>query len=63
MNIILQNDLHFRTLQLKLSPNLSKLTGPMKEELNYAIGKEMPHCEGNCYQLFDLSLAKMRLNI
>ena len=44
MNIILRNNLHFRTLQLKLTPNLSFLTGPMQEELNFAIEKELPQC-------------------
>ena len=46
MNIILRNNLHFRTLQLKLTPNLNKLTGPMQDEVNYAIRKEMSDCQG-----------------
>lgn len=46
MNIILHNNLHFRTLQLKLTPNLGNLVNPMKDELNYAIQKELPNCEG-----------------
>ena len=46
MNIILRNNLHFRTLQLKLTPNLSSLTDPMKDELNYAIQTELPDGEG-----------------
>lgn len=45
MNIILRNNLHFRTLQLKLTPNLGSLTDPMKDELDYAIQKDMPACE------------------
>lgn len=45
MNIILRNNLHFRTLQLKLTPNLGSLTNPMKDELEYAIQKDMPACE------------------
>ncbi|MCJ1438191.1 hypothetical protein MMC27_007578 [Xylographa pallens] len=45
MNIILRNNLHFRTLQVKLTPNLSFLTKPMQEELNYAVMKELPHSE------------------
>ena len=45
MNIILRNDLHFRTLQLKLTPNLGSLADPMKDELNYAIEEELPDCE------------------
>ena len=46
MNIILRNNLHFRTLQLKLTPNLTFLTAPMQDELNYAIEKELPNCQG-----------------
>lgn len=45
MNIILRNNLHFRTLQLKLTPSLSFLTGPMQDEINFAIKKEFPDCE------------------
>lgn len=45
MNIILRNNLHFRTLQLKLTPNLSSLTDPMKDELIYALQEELPDCE------------------
>ena len=45
MNIILLNNLHFRTLQLKLTPNLSKLTTPIQDELAYAIPIEIPKCE------------------
>lgn len=51
MNIILQNNLHFRTLQMKLTPNLSNLGDPMKDELQYAISKELPRCEGQHPQL------------
>ena len=46
MDIILRNNLHFRTLQLKLTPNLNSLTAPMREELDYAIEKELPDCQG-----------------
>lgn len=46
MNIILKNNLHFRTLQLKLTPNLSNLTGPMQDELNFAVSKELPDSSG-----------------
>ena len=48
MNIILKNNLHFRTLQLKMNPNLNSLTKPMQEEMNYAIEQELPACEGKC---------------
>jgi hypothetical protein len=45
MNIILKNNLHFRALQEKLTPNLNKLTGPMIDELDYAVKLELPECE------------------
>ncbi|KAF2704104.1 cytochrome P450 monooxygenase-like protein [Pleomassaria siparia CBS 279.74] len=45
MNIILKSNLHFRALQEKLTPNLNKLTGPMIDELNYAIRMELPECK------------------
>lgn len=46
MNIILKNNLHFRTLQEKLTPNLNKLARPMQDELNYACDVELPQCDG-----------------
>ena len=46
MNIILRNNLHFRTLQLRVTPNLTHLTGPMQDEMDYGIVKELPKCEG-----------------
>lgn len=46
MNIILKNNLHFRTLQEKLTPNLNKLTRPMQDELDYACVRDLPQCEG-----------------
>lgn len=46
MNIILENNLHFRTLQMKLTPNLGSLTVPMQEELNFAISQELAECKG-----------------
>ncbi|KAF2878219.1 cytochrome P450 monooxygenase-like protein [Massariosphaeria phaeospora] len=45
MNIILKNNLHFRTLQEKLTPNLTHLTAHMQDELNYAIDKDLPQCD------------------
>ena len=56
MNIILRNNLHFRTLQLKLTPNLNFLTAPMQEELNYAIEKELPDCEGMCHSAIGVEI-------
>ena len=46
INIILKSDLHFRTLQLKLTPNLNNLLGPMQEELEFALNEEIPKCSG-----------------
>lgn len=46
MDIILKNNLHFRTLQEKLTPHLNHLTAPMQDELNYAIEKDLPKCDG-----------------
>ncbi|KAJ6031352.1 cytochrome P450 [Penicillium herquei] len=37
MDIILHHDLHFRTIQLKLTPNLNTLIQPMQDELKFAI--------------------------
>jgi hypothetical protein len=46
MHIILRSNLHFRTLQLKLTPNLNWLTRPMQEEVNFAIEKDLTKSEG-----------------
>lgn len=48
MHIILRNNLHFRTLQVKLTPNLNSITLPMQEEVNYAIEKDFTRSEGQC---------------
>jgi hypothetical protein len=45
MNIILRNNLHFRTLVEKVTPNLNFLTRPLQEELDYAVEKDLPECE------------------
>ncbi|KAF2661050.1 cytochrome P450 monooxygenase-like protein [Lophiostoma macrostomum CBS 122681] len=44
MNIILKNNLHFRTLQEKLTPNLARLSFPMQDELDLAMREELPIC-------------------
>lgn len=46
MDLILRNNLHFRTLQEKLTPNMNNLTSPMRDELNYAMSLELPTDEG-----------------
>jgi cytochrome P450 len=45
MDIILKNNLHFRTLQEKLTPNLNHLTSPMQDELDHAVDMDLPECE------------------
>ncbi|KAI1799845.1 cytochrome P450 [Daldinia bambusicola] len=45
MHIILRNNLHFRTLQLKLTPKLNSLTKPMQEEVNFAVENELSDSE------------------
>ncbi|KAJ5915486.1 cytochrome P450 [Penicillium verhagenii] len=45
MHIILRSNLHFRTLQLKLTPNLNALTRPMQDEVNFAIEQELTKSE------------------
>ncbi|PYH91567.1 cytochrome P450 [Aspergillus ellipticus CBS 707.79] len=45
MHIILRSNLHFRTLQLKLTPNLNSLTRPMQEEVNFAMEQELTQSE------------------
>ena len=45
MHIILKNNLHFRTLQLKLTPNLGSLTRHMQDEVNFALEREFPSTE------------------
>ncbi|KAF2464814.1 uncharacterized protein BDR25DRAFT_173237, partial [Lindgomyces ingoldianus] len=42
MNIILKNNLHFRALQERLTPNLGKPAQPMQEELCHALDLELP---------------------
>lgn len=44
MNIILKNNFHFRTLQLKLTFNLINLSESMQEELNHVIEKKLSEC-------------------
>ena len=53
MHIILKNNLHFRTLQFKLTPNLNSLTGPMQDEVNFAMEKELTKSEGQ----YDMPIA------
>lgn len=55
MDIILKNNLHFRTLQEKLKSNLAKLTRPMQEELAFGNAKELPACDGMSFGRFSLA--------
>jgi len=52
MHIILRSNLHFRTLQLKLTPNLNALTRPMQDEVNYAIEQELTKSEGQYFSTY-----------
>ncbi|KAF7958294.1 hypothetical protein EAE96_001845 [Botrytis aclada] len=45
MDVILRNNLHFRTLQEKVTPNLGSVTVPMQEELNHALQHDFPNNE------------------
>jgi hypothetical protein len=44
--VFLHSDLQNRVLQQKLTPTLASLAPLMKTELDFAIQKEMPQCEG-----------------
>ena len=46
MDIILRNNLHFRTLVERLTPNLNSLTRPMQDELDLALPRDLPAAEG-----------------
>lgn len=46
MHIILRSNLHFRTVQLKLTPNLNWLTRPMQDEVNFAVEQDLTKSEG-----------------
>lgn len=45
--VFLQSDLQNRVIQQRLTPKLVSLTKVMKEELDYALTKEMPDMKGN----------------
>ena len=45
MNLILRSNLHFRMIQKKLTPMLGLLTGPMEEEVKFAMNNHFPRCE------------------
>ncbi|MCJ1330545.1 hypothetical protein MMC10_007230 [Thelotrema lepadinum] len=44
MDLILRSDLHFRMIQTKVTPNLGALTGPMEEEIRWAM-QRFPDCK------------------
>ena len=45
MNLILRSDLHFRMIQQRLTPRLGSLTGPMEEEVKFAMDTDFPKCD------------------
>ncbi|CAL5867176.1 uncharacterized protein PFLUO_LOCUS1388 [Penicillium psychrofluorescens] len=44
MDLIMSGDLHFRSIQTKLTPNLASLAAPMRDELKHAVNMELPDC-------------------
>ena len=44
MDLILRSNLHFRMIQSKLTPSLGSLTGPMEEEVRFAVASHLPEC-------------------
>ncbi|KAF2756144.1 cytochrome P450 [Pseudovirgaria hyperparasitica] len=49
--LFLESDLQNRVLHQKLTPNLGRLVPVMKEELDWALVREMPNCQGNWVEL------------
>ncbi|TVY14663.1 Ent-kaurene oxidase P450 [Lachnellula arida] len=45
MDLILRSNLHFRMIQTKLTPHLGRMTGPMQDELDYAIRQDFPEAK------------------
>ena len=43
---MLEGDLHTRVLQTKLTPNLGSIIPVMQDELDYALGVELPSADG-----------------
>lgn len=50
MDVILKSNLHFRVIQNKLTPQLSHLTEPMQEELQYGMEHDFPKCDSKLVQ-------------
>lgn len=57
MNIILNSNLHFRVIQSKLTPHLGSLTEGMEEELEYAVKRDFPTCDGMYETKLDVKMA------
>ena len=45
VDLLLHNDLHYRTIQKKLTPNLGAVTRPMEEELVSTLEQDFPDCD------------------
>ncbi|KAI1121477.1 P450 monooxygenase [Nemania abortiva] len=45
LTLLGEHDVGIRALQVKITPNLAKLCGKMKEELDYCLSVDMPPCE------------------
>ncbi len=45
---LLEGHLHVRTIQTKITPNLASLAPIVKKEVDSALAKIIPQCEGGC---------------
>ncbi|KAL8917290.1 MAG: hypothetical protein Q9172_005916 [Xanthocarpia lactea] len=45
MDLILHSNLHFRMIQTRLTPMLGSLTGPMEDEVKFALNEQFPSSE------------------
>ncbi|KAM4059008.1 cytochrome p450 [Hirsutella rhossiliensis] len=59
IGLLAESDIGTRALQSKITPNLAKLSDAMREELEYALQKEVP----SCADWTSVSIQPMLLNI
>nr|BAM84045.1 cytochrome P450 monooxygenase [Tolypocladium album] len=45
IDLLDESDIGTRALQTKITPNLTKFSDDMRDELEYALGRDMPDCE------------------
>ena len=68
VDLLLHNDLHYRTIQKKLTPNLGAVTKPMEEELVRTLEHDFPDCDENWvafkpYHVLLLLVARMSARV